>query len=297
MNPFEAEVDTLGMAEQVAKRLLESVTGETIEIHTDPEVQNGWLDLLLSRCPRHLRVSASAPALAVGCSWALAEAVTRICDGAGVRPDVNRLIDLVTCAPRGPDGGWRGYMRTADGWLTLALGPEDVETWRVFRADNQVRTRLASDICEEAQAWGLACIPVAQTELPSWRTIGGGLLPLPSDPAAALEFDAPRTLSGMRVLDMGALISAPLTCTILGALGADVTSIGNGVRIQSRWYGHQVEEVDFTTSTGRSHLARLCRRADLAVDNFSPRVWTNFGFEPLSFGAKLTPQPSCVWGR
>jgi hypothetical protein len=255
----------------------------------EPHLETGWLDLLLSRCPPEVRVLHPAPTLALGCAWAFQEAVAIVCNRRPAQLDANAVIDLVTCAVEQVDSGWRGYIRTADGWLSLALGPHDLETWRHFQIaqPGAVARTPAVDLADEAQAWGLACVPVTPASVDGWSATAGGTLPRPHDPAAPLRLGAAQPLSGLRILDLGALVSTPLTCALLRTLGAEVRSIGHPARSASRWYGDVAEPVDFAVRDGQARLAELCRMADLVVDNFSPRVWPNFGFDPLALGARL----------
>jgi crotonobetainyl-CoA:carnitine CoA-transferase CaiB-like acyl-CoA transferase len=91
----------------------------------------------------------------------------------------------------------------------------------------------------------------------------------------------------VRVIDLGVLVAAPLAGAVLAALGAQLTPVAHAARKNSRWYGGPVLELNLGQQGDRTDFARLCRTADLVIDNFSPRVWGNFGFEPTELGAGL----------
>ena len=113
-----------------------------------------------------------------------------------------------------------------------------------------------------------------------------------------------RPLDGVRVLDMTTAVAGPVATTLLGALGAEV------LRIETPWarprypssalpplvegpdepwnreprqneLGHSKRSValNLTTEGGRDVFLDLVERADVVLENYSPRVMGNFGLE------------------
>lgn len=101
-------------------------------------------------------------------------------------------------------------------------------------------------------------------------------------------------LSGLRVIDAGNLVAGPLTCTLLGDLGADVIKVEhprNGD--PSRFYGPQVDghglfwktlsrnkrciTLDLGHARGREVLLRLVRTTDVLVENFRAGTFDRWG--------------------
>jgi len=125
-------------------------------------------------------------------------------------------------------------------------------------------------------------MPAAATDIP---TTGKDQLPALGNVSRSLDLSASTALGGVRVIDLGVLVAAPLAAAILAALGAQVTPVAHPARKNMRWYGGPVSELDLSQQVDRTDFARLRHTADLVVDNFSPRAWHNFGFEPIELGA------------
>ena len=94
-------------------------------------------------------------------------------------------------------------------------------------------------------------------------------------------------LKGVRVLDLTAMWSGPAVTRALARLGADVVKIESrarldGTREQPRLFATLNAQkrsllLDLRTATDRELFLRLAGRADVMVDNFSPRVLRSFG--------------------
>jgi crotonobetainyl-CoA:carnitine CoA-transferase CaiB-like acyl-CoA transferase len=94
-------------------------------------------------------------------------------------------------------------------------------------------------------------------------------------------------LSGIRVLECGFAASAPFAGQLFHLLGADVTTVAHGARVASRWHGPEPLVLDFGNVVDFTYFKSLCVRADVVIDNFRPRVWTNLGVTPTDLGARL----------
>lgn len=120
--------------------------------------------------------------------------------------------------------------------------------------------------------------------------------PTPSREVGRVPFE------GLRVLDLGTFWAAPYFTMYLGAFGADVVKIESvqrpdGFRFSGAfpqegddwyersgiWQGTNLNKrgvtLDLGREEGRALLARLIGGADVVVENFSPRVVEQFGFD------------------
>lgn len=114
-----------------------------------------------------------------------------------------------------------------------------------------------------------------------------------SAPAATPPSRGP--LTGLRVVDLSMFWSGPLTAELLAQYGAEVVKVESVQRVDG-WRGlagaATIEEsqlfngvnlnkfgvtLDLTSPRGRELLRPLVERADVLVENFSPRVMGNFG--------------------
>jgi crotonobetainyl-CoA:carnitine CoA-transferase CaiB-like acyl-CoA transferase len=102
-------------------------------------------------------------------------------------------------------------------------------------------------------------------------------------------------LSGLRVVDLSMYWSGPLAADLLAQYGAEVIKVESVQRVDG-WRGMASDPgiersnlfnsvnlnklgitLDLTSEAGRELLQPLVRRADVLVENFSPRVMGNFG--------------------
>ena len=109
-------------------------------------------------------------------------------------------------------------------------------------------------------------------------------------------------LSGVRIVDCTAWWAGPVTTAALAALGADVIKVESLTRpdnmrfastrppSHNRWWewgpifhaaniGKRGVTFDLSSSEGAEMLERLLRTADVLVENFTPRVMEQFGFD------------------
>lgn len=104
-------------------------------------------------------------------------------------------------------------------------------------------------------------------------------------------------LAGLRVLDMATMIAAPLTATILGDYGADVTKIelpgrgdsvrrfggqkdGQGLYWKALSRGKKSVALDLRTGKGRDLLIEWIKQFDVLIENFRPGTLERWGLPP-----------------
>ena len=120
----------------------------------------------------------------------------------------------------------------------------------------------------------------------------------------AKPFDGP--LRGLRVIDAGQMIAAPLCCTLLADFGADVLKIehpvqGDAMRTRppekdgrSLWWkviarNKRTITLNLSKPEGQALLKRLVPTADILVENYRPGTFERWGlgYEELS---KINPR-------
>ncbi len=131
---------------------------------------------------------------------------------------------------------------------------------------------------------------------------------------SANEFDSPRLegpLRGLRVIDAGQMIAAPLCCTLLADFGADVIKIehpvhGDAMRARppekdgkSLWWkviarNKRTITLDLSKPEGGRLLKRLAESADILVENFRPGTFERWG---LGYDALSARNPGLVFVR
>jgi hypothetical protein len=286
----DIESEILDTAGRLAAGLLSEVSFGGSPLSVQPRRARGWMGKLLARLPTGVQYEPAGAALFLGCAWAVAEAA-RAASERNIRwLDVEHVVDFVTGAPPPSSSlnvDWAGYVPAGETWLSLALGAADHDAWRRLLSTPEGRTRDAQALALLAQRWGLACLPAKFASKRALRASGLEQPPPVGSVQRALDLPPLETLHQVRVLDLGVLVAAPLTCSVLSALGASVTAVAHPSRTSSRWYGPRALALDLYQHNDRREFIRLCRAADVVVDNFSPRVWENFGFEPVEFGCRL----------
>jgi crotonobetainyl-CoA:carnitine CoA-transferase CaiB-like acyl-CoA transferase len=123
--------------------------------------------------------------------------------------------------------------------------------------------------------------------------------------AKSLSANAPATssigsspLGGLRVIDCGAFLAGPLSGVVLADLGADVIkvetptgdpnrSIFKAFSVANR--GKRGIAIDLKSVGGREIMQRLCKSADVVMNNFRPGVSTRLGVDPAAL-FRLKPE-------
>ncbi len=115
-------------------------------------------------------------------------------------------------------------------------------------------------------------------------------------------------LKGLRVVEIGQYVAAPLAATILADLGAEVTKVerpgGDPLRADptrfAAWNrGKRSVELDLRTTAGRGELSQLLDTADLLVENLRPGALERLGLgrEVLRAGRpRLVTCSISAWG-
>lgn len=118
-------------------------------------------------------------------------------------------------------------------------------------------------------------------------------------------------LGGLRILDLGTMVSAPVACTLFGDFGADVIKVevpGRGDTVRD--IGPYVDDVclywsvenrnkrsitlDLRTPRGRELLLKLVATVDAVVENFRPGTLERWG---LSFETMKEHNPDLIMLR
>ncbi|MGH6692663.1 MAG: CaiB/BaiF CoA transferase family protein, partial [Gammaproteobacteria bacterium] len=116
-------------------------------------------------------------------------------------------------------------------------------------------------------------------------------------------------LAGLRVIDCSRLIAGGVLATILGDHGADVIKVenprgGDPLRTWLRdrgelWWkvyarGKRSVTLNLTDVRGQALLRRLCRDADVLIENFLPGTFEKWG---LGWSALSAENPRLVFAR
>ncbi|MEQ1852222.1 MAG: CoA transferase [Chthoniobacteraceae bacterium] len=122
-------------------------------------------------------------------------------------------------------------------------------------------------------------------------------------------FDGP--LKGLRVIDAGQMIAAPLACTLLADMGADVIKVehptqGDAMRARppekdgkSLWWkmidrNKRNITLNLSKPEGQALLKRLAKDADIVVENYRPGTFERWG---LGYAALAKENPGLVLVR
>lgn len=186
-----------------------------------------------------------------------------------------------------------------------------------------LRARTRAEIFHAAQLWRLPVVPVLEPgealadeqalARGAWsRDACGRPWPRPPFRVAAPNGDpralvpsprrpiAPSPLADLRVLDLGMVWAGPYCARLLASLGARVIKVESPTRHDGTrptdprgcWglfgdlnRGKAALALDLSTRAGRDLFLRLAARADVSIENFSPRVMPNFGLDPAALSA------------
>ncbi|HSR25654.1 MAG TPA: CoA transferase, partial [Candidatus Eisenbacteria bacterium] len=199
---------------------------------------------------------------------------TRVADVFLTRPRAEWLRALAAAGcPAGP-------LADRDGWLdhpqVRAIGMrvevDDPDRGRVVMPGNPlVLTRSPNLVSGPAPGLG--------------QHDGGplGWRPLPA--AGRDAAPAPGPLTGLRVLDLGAILAGPFAGCLLADLGADVVKVeppgGDSFRDLGFTYNRGMRSlaIDLSRPRGRDAFIELVRRADVVIDNYRPGVLGRLGID------------------
>lgn len=132
--------------------------------------------------------------------------------------------------------------------------------------------------------------------------------PLKSKTTATQTETKPHLLSGLRILDIGTMVSGPVACTLFGDFGADVIKVEVPERGDTvRDIGPYVDDVclywsvenrnkrsitlDLRTPKGRDLLLKLIPEVDAVVENFRPGTLERWG---LSYDTMKEHNPNLI---
>ncbi|HEX4434385.1 MAG TPA: CoA transferase [Acidimicrobiales bacterium] len=119
-------------------------------------------------------------------------------------------------------------------------------------------------------------------------------------PAPIPPGDQAQVLSGLRVIEIGQYVAAPLAATIFADLGASVAKVerpggdplrADPVRFAAWNRGKDTVELDLRSEDGRTALLELVDGADLVVENLRPGALERLG---LALAALRTRRPRLV---
>jgi len=194
-------------------------------------------------------------------------------------------------------GGSTRLVRTADGWLAVALArPEDIAAlgaWLCaevppgdpWPAVERIVAQLdAASLDDRAALLGLPIAALSSVEAPAATAFG-----LPIGAACLHEAGGlARPIEGARVVDLSALWAGPLCGQLLAAAGADVVKVESLARPDGARHGpaaffdllngpKRSVALDLDTPGGRRDLGRLIEAADVVIESARPRALEQMG--------------------
>ncbi len=120
--------------------------------------------------------------------------------------------------------------------------------------------------------------------------------------------DQAQVLGGLRVVEIGQYVAAPLAATIFADLGAEVTKVerpgGDPLRADparfAAWNrGKETIELDLRSTAGATSLRDLVDEADLLIENLRPGALDRLGLAPAALRASRPRLVTCsisAWG-
>ncbi|WP_116245588.1 CoA transferase [Nocardiopsis sp. FIRDI 009] len=197
-----------------------------------------------------------------------------------------RFWDGLSAPRRAVSAGWAPFQfRYATARAPL---PDELRSAAAEHSWDHVRSA--------AERGGVGLVRITDATRHSWEETGARppwvLRPVPTDTSSTVGPSGPTTppgelpLTGLRVLEAGRRIQAPLAAHLLRSLGATVVRIeppgGDPLRgmpptcggLSARWlalnHGKDALEVDIKSDRGRRDLRDLVRDADVFLHNWAP---------------------------
>ena len=189
-------------------------------------------------------------------------------------------------------GGACRMVAAADGVLAVSLArTSDVEAVPAWLEQDGP---AGDDVWAEVAA-GVRDRPVAElVERAAWLGLAVGEAIRARPPAEPCTFtDAGPAGSGRtQLLDLSSLWGGPLCASLLGGFGLEVMKVEGPGRPDGARYGSpafyqrlndgkQEAVIDLGSVAGRRRFLDLCRKSAAVVDGLRPRVWANWGIDPL----------------
>ena len=114
-------------------------------------------------------------------------------------------------------------------------------------------------------------------------------------------------LAGLRVVEVGQYVAAPLAATMFADLGAEVVKVerpgGDPLRADAARFaawnrGKRMVELDLKTDAGRQEVGALLDEADILVENLRPGVRSSasVGGDPRTGRPRLVTCSISAWG-
>lgn len=205
--------------------------------------------------------------------------------------DPDAVIEQLVVAP--PPGSVARPVEVGDGWLWCDLVAGEHEVFESLVDGQSVAQWNAHELAATAQSVGLASVDFRPRSAWPDRSVAQirqleTSQCVPSLPV--LVGDAQLPLVGMRVCDLTSMWSGPLATRLLAGLGAQVSKVEPGCRLDGTRDIPEVFEalnrgkqrLDLDLRDAEQHAAFLAEvlRSDLVISNFTPRVATNLAIEP-----------------
>lgn len=209
-------------------------------------------------------------------------------------------------------------LATRDSWCAVNLPrPDDLEllpAWLGIDASDGsvpwstigqvVHERPTDVVVDAAQELGLAVAELggeAVDEQLAFR--GTGPVSRPWIVRRAGDRSADRSFDDRLVVDLSSLWAGPSCARMLGLAGMRVVKVESVGRPDGsrggdpgfhRWLheGHELLELDFTSTDGRAELVSLLQSADVVIEGSRPRALERLGIDPLEFVARRS---GSVW--
>ncbi|WP_419845260.1 CoA transferase [Candidatus Poriferisocius sp.] len=194
-------------------------------------------------------------------------------------------------------GGACRMVAAADGVLAVSLArtsdSEAVPAW--------LELDSSSDDVWAAVATGVRDKPAAELlERAEWLGLAAGEVVRPPPPEEPCRF-TDTGLAGQnrnQVLDVSSLWAGPLCASLLGGFGFEVVKVEapgrpDGARYGSPAFyerlnqGKQEAIIDLGSEDGRRRFQDSCRESAVVVNGLRPRVWANWGIDPLEVAERF----------